>query len=78
LEAPFDEWSESICRGDWLTRDPQRPPLQPGMSADLIVFTAADAFGWPTRSQARVVLRAGLVAAGSVPSCWASAVENAL
>jgi cytosine/creatinine deaminase len=77
LEAPFDEWSESICRGDWLTRDPQRPPLQAGTVADLIVFTAADAFGWPTRSQARVVLRAGRVAAGTVPPTWESPVENA-
>ena len=70
LEAPFDVWSESICRADWLTRNPDVPPLQPGASADLVVFSAADAVGWPTRAQQRVVLRAGQVVAGSAPAGW--------
>lgn len=70
LEAPFDVWSESICRADWLTRNIQAPPLQPGASADLVVFSAADAVSWPTRAQQRVVLRAGQVVAGSVPAGW--------
>jgi cytosine deaminase len=76
LEAPFDVWSESICRGDWLTRNTQVPPLQPGASADLVVFTAADAVGWPTRAQQRVVLRAGQVVAGSVPAGWLADAQD--
>jgi cytosine deaminase len=72
LEHPFDEWSESICRGDWLTRSPTAPPLQAGAVADLVIFDSADAHGWPTRAQSRVVLRAGRVVAGSVPATWRS------
>ena len=76
LDAPFDVWSESICRADWLTRTPMRPPLQVGGVADLVVFTAADVHSWPTRAQSRVVLRAGQVVAGNVPAGW-SANEGA-
>ena len=70
LEQPFDEWSEAICRGDWLTRSPSVPPLRAGALADLVIFGAADAYGWPTRAQSRVVLRAGRVVTGIVPSSW--------
>jgi len=75
LDQPFDAWSETVCRGDWLTRQPNTPPLQPDALADLVIFTAADAHGWPTHAHARVVLRAGRVAAGSVPSHWPTAAE---
>lgn len=70
LENPFDEWSESICRGDWLTRTPNAPPLRVGSTADFVIFSSADAHGWPTRAQSRVVLRGGCVVAGSVPASW--------
>lgn len=76
LEQPFDEWSESICRGDWLTRTPNAPPLRVGAIADLVIFGAADAHGWPTRAQSRVVLRAGRVVAGSVPGNWQNVTET--
>jgi cytosine deaminase len=76
FEQPFDEWSESICRGDWLTRTPNTPPLRVGSAADLVIFTAADAHGWPTHAQSRVVLRAGRVAAGSVPANWQPLTET--
>jgi len=76
LEQPFDEWSEAICRGDWLTRHPNTPPLQAGAVADLVIFGAADAHGWPTRAQSRVVLRAGRVASGSVPARWTETTET--
>jgi cytosine deaminase len=77
FEHPFDEWSETICRGDWLTRAPNTPPLplRAGAVADLVIFHAADAHGWPTRAQSRVVLRAGRVAAGSVPANWQNMTE---
>ena len=70
LDALFDVWSESICRADWLTRTPNRPPLQVGAMADLVLFSAADTHSWPTRAQTRVVLRAGQVVAGNVPPDW--------
>ncbi len=76
LEQPFDEWSETICRGDWLTRHPNTPPLQAGAVADLVIFGAADAHGWPTRAQSRVVLRAGRVASGGVPARWTETTET--
>ena len=75
FEHPFDEWSEAICRGDWLTRAPNTPPLRAGDVADLVVFSAADAHGWPTRAQSRVVLRAGRVVAGVVPAAWQSSAR---
>ena len=77
FEHPFDEWSETICRSDWLTRTPTAPPLRVGAVADLVIFSAADAHGWPTRTHARVVLRAGRVAAGQVPPSWHPATEIA-
>ncbi len=67
LEQPFDVWTESICRADWLQRKPGPAPLQPGSRADLVVFNRAEAHSWPARSQCRVVLRGGQVVAGDVP-----------
>ena len=77
FEHPFDEWSETICRGDWLTRTPNTAalPLRAGAVAELVIFHAADAHAWPTRAQSRVVLRAGRVAAGSVPTAWQNTTE---
>ena len=61
LEQPFDTWSESICRRDWLLRAPEAAPTLVGAAADLIVFPAADAWGWPSRASQRTVLRGGVV-----------------
>ncbi|HWH81350.1 MAG TPA: amidohydrolase family protein, partial [Burkholderiaceae bacterium] len=71
FEEPFDVWSQSVCRHDWLSRTPgSAPPLRAGAVADLVIFGATDAYLWPTRAQSRVVLRAGRVAAGAVPDAW--------
>lgn len=76
LEHPFDEWSESICRGDWLTPAPNAPPLRVGTVADLVICGAADAHGWPTRAHSRVVLRGGRVVTGAVPATWQHVTET--
>jgi len=78
LEQPFDDWSDTICRSDWLTRAPNTPPLCAGSIADFVIFCAADAHGWPTRSASRVVLRAGHVAAGAVPNGWLAAADSSI
>ncbi|MEO7548824.1 MAG: amidohydrolase family protein [Ramlibacter sp.] len=65
LDQPFDVWSESLCRADWLQRAPDAAPALAGKSADLIVFHAADAWGWPSRSAQRTVLRNGIPLASS-------------
>lgn len=65
LDAPFDIWSQALCRSDWLRRGtaPARPTLV-GERADLVLFTDADRHGWPSRSANRVVLRDGHVTHG--------------
>ena len=67
LDQPFDVWSESLCRADWLQRTPVATPTLAGSPADLVVFTAADAWGWPSRSSQRTVLRGGLPIPSSLP-----------
>lgn len=62
LPQAFDAWSASVCRSDWLQRTGRRLPLAPGARADLIVLQAADAWSFPSRTQARTVLRAGALA----------------
>jgi len=70
LDAPFDRWSEALCRSDWLRRGPDALPLQPGSAADLIVFNQADRWGFPSRTQPRVVLRQGRVTSGQAGAAW--------
>ena len=72
LEAPFDVWSESLCRGDWLSRGTSHKPLQAGCSADLLIFKDADAWGFPSRTHDRVVLRHGQLAYGTAAVEWTS------
>jgi cytosine/creatinine deaminase len=60
LGRPFDVWSESICRADWLSRDSTGAPTLVGAPADLVIFTGTDARGWPSRAVPRTVLRAGV------------------
>ncbi len=59
LDTPFDTWSDTLCRSDWLQRQPLARPALDGANADLVVFTAADAHAWPSRTAPRVVLRNG-------------------
>ena len=70
LDAPFDQWSESLCRTDWLRRGAPTLPLQAGEPADLLVFTQADHWGFPSRTHARVVLRHGRVTSGHPAANW--------
>ncbi len=70
LDSPFDQWSEALCRADWLRQGARALPLQTGDTADLLVFTQADHWGFPSRSQARVVLRQGRVTSGHAPAAW--------
>ena len=65
LEEPFDNWSQALCRGDWLQRaSATTTPTLVGAKADLVLFTQADRHGWPSRSATRVVLREGRVTHG--------------
>jgi len=74
LGPAFDDWSDTICRGDLLNRTPGTGPAGLlGGPADLLLFSRADAAGWPSRGQNRVVLRGGRVVAGSVPPTWTAA-----
>lgn len=70
LEQPFDVWSEALCRADWLRRGAPALPLQAGGSADLLIFPQADGWGFPSRTQPRVVLRQGGVASGQASAAW--------
>ena len=70
LDAPFDQWSDAVCRADRLHAGVATAPPLTGSLADLLVFPTADAWGFPSRTQPRVVLRAGRVAHGLVPAAW--------
>ncbi|WP_137918671.1 amidohydrolase family protein [Hydrogenophaga sp. 2FB] len=59
LDTPFDTWSDALCRGDWLQRQPLARATLDGANADLVVFTASDVHAWPSRTAPRVVLRNG-------------------
>jgi len=65
LDEPFDDWSQALCRSDWLQRGTAtaRSTLV-GAKADLVLFTQADRHGWPSRTATRVVLREGRVTRG--------------
>jgi cytosine deaminase len=60
LDEPFDAWSDSLCRSDWLHHTPDNRPTLAGAAADLVIFSDADAWGWPARAARRVVLRGGI------------------
>lgn len=59
LDAPFDVWSESLCRADWLRSGPAELPLQAGSPADLLIFKNSSAWSFPSRTHERYVLRRG-------------------
>ena len=61
LDQPFDRWSESLCRADWLVRGPLAPPLHVGSPADWVVFEQASVPGFPSRTQQRCVVRQGRI-----------------
>lgn len=70
LGATFDDWSQTVCRADWLQRTPASAPQLIGTPADLVLFPEADIHGWPSRSATRVVLRDGRVVRGAPPPAW--------
>ena len=72
LSSAFDVWTEAICRSDWLSRGSPCLPLQVGAPADLLVFTAANTSGFPSRHQPRVVLRNGELVQGQWPVTYLS------
>jgi cytosine deaminase len=74
LDEPFDSWSASVCRSDRLQRGAAaaRAPTLAGAAADLVLFTAADVHGWPSRAAGRVVLRDGVLTHGHAPAAWLS------
>jgi len=77
LDEPFDNWSEALCRGDWLRRAPApATPSLVGSPAGLVLFTEADRHGWPSRTATRVVLREGRVTRGAVPAAWLRRTED--
>ena len=59
LDKPFDIWSESLCRGDWLRSGPAALPLQIGSTADMLIFKEASAWSFPSRTHDRTVMRHG-------------------
>lgn len=75
LDAPFDRWSDTLCRHDWLCRGQRPAPLQTGTSADLLILPDADAWSFPSRTQHRVVVRRGRVAQGTPAAAWAGATH---
>ena len=64
LDDAFDRWTDTICRADWLGPRAQRRPVAVGDAADLVIFTAATARAWPSRTCERIVMRGGQVAPG--------------
>ncbi|WP_321817686.1 MULTISPECIES: amidohydrolase family protein [unclassified Paraburkholderia] len=57
LDDPFDKWTDTICRADWLGDAPDSQPTLVGRRADLVVFDTAEVHTWPSLT-ARRVLRA--------------------
>ncbi len=78
LDAPFDVWSQTLCRADWLQRTPDATPTLVGAPADLVLFPESDIHGWPSRTATRVVLREGRVVRGQVPPAWTPTATTSL
>ncbi len=64
LDGIFDDWSQSICRLDWL-HTPQAQPSLVGEVADLTVFATVDIDSWPAVTT-RTLIRRGEIP-GSLP-----------
>ena len=59
LSQAFDDWTDTLCRRDWLGRGGAPQPWGLGCEADLLIFPQANAWGFPSRTASRVVLRQG-------------------
>ena len=75
LGQPFDVWSDSLCRRSALARPGSAPPapLRVGSEADVLIFPQANAWGFPSRTQPRVVLRQGQPLAWPPSTPWTEA-----
>lgn len=64
LPEIFDDWSQSLCRTDWLKPGKAagwgHAPSLIGKRADWVLFPQTQAYSWPARSQKRLVIRAGV------------------
>jgi cytosine deaminase len=67
LDDAFDCWTDTICRADWLGPRAQRRPMAVGDAADLVIFTAATAHAWPSRTAERIVMRGGQISRSQPP-----------
>lgn len=64
LSPAFDEWSELLCRPEWIhskVSPPTHVPFGVGAQADLIFFTQSNATGFPSQAHARQIIRAGFL-----------------
>lgn len=59
LTQAFDDWTDTLCRRDWLARAGAVRPWGVGSEADLLIFPEANAWGFPSRTARRLVLRQG-------------------
>ncbi|RUP26647.1 MAG: amidohydrolase [Curvibacter sp.] len=59
MNQAFDDWTDTLCRRDWLGRAGAARPWGLGSDADLLIFPQANAWGFPSRTASRVVLRQG-------------------
>ena len=60
LSHPFDQWTDSVCRADWLGRTNAAVRIAPGSRADLLCFAQAHPLTWPVPGTERRMLRGGL------------------
>jgi cytosine/creatinine deaminase len=68
LGQAFDHWSQSICQTAWLQskyESASAHALQPGAQANLVIFTQANATGFPSQTLPRVIVRDARVLQGT-------------
>ena len=70
MTQAFDDWSDTLCRSDWLRAGPCTPPLHSGAPADFVLLPHSNATAFPSRSHARVVVRNGQCLHGTPPATW--------
>jgi cytosine deaminase len=64
LNSAFDQWTELLCRPEWIhskISPPDYSPFGVGARADFVCFTQANATGFPSQSHARQIIRAGFL-----------------
>lgn len=70
LTNAFDDWADTLCRGDWLRSSGTVHPLSTGADADFVVLPHSNASAFPSRDHNRVVVRNGLCTHGTPPAHW--------